>query len=88
MSNCVNIRQLGKILKRNVEERVKSVKYEKVIPKSSFKTNYYILNIVSNLNLDKNDNIENVKKYLNENITNQIKTSLGGKNLSYLFNCI
>lgn len=88
MSNCVNIRKLGKLLKRCVEERVRAINYEKVIPKSSFKTNYYILNIISNLNLDPNERTNNIKNYLNENVSNHIKHNLGGKNLFMLFNCI
>ena len=87
MSNCLNIKQLVNIFKRNLEDSIRSKKFDKIIPRNSFKTNYYILNTLSNLNLEKNDCTENIKGYLYDNISSQISPSLGGTNLFNLFNC-
>ena len=87
MSNCTNIRQLVKIFKHNIEENVKRLDYKKSIPTNSFKMNYYLLNTLSNINLEKSDKMDNFKSFLNENVSNQISVHLGGRNLFNLFNC-
>ena len=87
MSNCFKIKQLSKVYQEITLDKIKKLDYLNSIPKHSFKTNYYLLNMLSNLNLERNERVDSLHKYLNENVSKLIDNKLGGRNLFNLFSC-